>query len=69
MTVLKISTVINDEIEVLTIYDIDGFLEKLRNDPSVAKKYKEMGSEEFMEWAKTELTPRQFEKLQKINDL
>jgi hypothetical protein len=45
------------------------FLTHLREDSRVAEKYKRMDAEEFRQWVEDGLTPKQFEKLQAINNL
>jgi hypothetical protein len=41
---------------------------KLKKDIRIAQKYKKMDVLSFIEWVKKGITPKQFEKLQKINE-
>jgi hypothetical protein len=69
MDILRVTILKNDSYESFIIPDVAQFLEKLRACPKISAKYKKMDAGEFRQWVEDELTPKQFEKLQKINNL
>ncbi len=69
MEEVRVSLITNDDYETFVIYDIDDFLlRKLRNDPRIAEKYKQMTKAEFIEWVEQGVTPKQYKKLHALND-
>jgi predicted DNA binding protein len=69
MDSLRVTIIRNDDYDSFVIPDVDMFLTHLREDSRVAEKYKRMDAEEFRQWVEDGLTPKQFEKLQAINNL
>jgi hypothetical protein len=66
---LRVTIIRDDDYDSFVIPDIEVFLEHLRADPRIAEKYKSMDAEEFKQWVEDGLTPKQFEKLQALNNL
>jgi hypothetical protein len=65
---LRISIKDNHSYQTFYIKDIYAFFDKVQQDPNIAIKYKSMDIDSFMTWAKNDLTPKQFYKLQLINE-
>ena len=69
MDSLRVTIIRDDDYDSFLIPDVDLFLIHLRSDPKIAEKYKRMDAEEFRQWVEDGLTPKQFEKLQALNNL
>lgn len=69
MDSLRVTILRDDDYDSFLIPDIDLFLIHLRKDSRIADKYKRMDAGEFRQWVEEGLTPKQFEKLQAINNL
>lgn len=69
MESLRITILRKDDYESFVIPDLEIFLERLKRNPKIADKYKRMDSEEFRQWVRDDITPEQFKKLKKLNDL
>jgi len=68
MESLRVTIIKKEEYESFVILDIETFLEKLRNDPRVSSKYKNMDVGEFKQFVDDGVSPQQFIKLRALND-
>lgn len=66
---LRVTIIRDHDYDSFLIPDIETFLVHLRADPRIAEKYKRMDATEFRQWVEDGLTPKQFEKLQALNNL
>lgn len=67
MDEIRISYFKGEDYDSFVIHDVERFMGRLRNDPRVAQRYKDMDFESFKAWADNGVTPKQYEKLQALN--
>ncbi len=67
MEQFRISILNGEDCESFLVNDYETFIQKLRNDPRIAQKYKKMDRNAFIDWTHQGLTPKQFKKLQELN--
>ena len=64
----RISIEDKDGYSTIIVNNIENLYEKMKKNPRVGNKYKQMALWKFIEWIEHGITPKQFYKLQLLND-